>query len=141
MISLNTAKDLVAELDGARTTLEYYLDPTLQDFIEFLPERGNSWTPEKFTKAEDYSFTEIENSHFIFESEEWYECGDYTKDTIELPFAFVEDPEAFKAKERAEIAEKAKKFTETQRAAAEARVTSLEAQLEAARKTAGLRAS
>jgi hypothetical protein len=135
---LLTAQVFVNLLEEAQTRLNTFLAPTLQDYIDFLPERGAAYTPGKYTNASGYTFKEVDTSHFIFESPEYYEYGDYEKDVVELPFAFVEDPEAYKTKLRDEISAAAKKFSERQAATELANVKRLEAQLEAAKKRAGL---
>lgn len=138
MTSLSQAQTLADAIDTAKQQFEAYIRPVLQDYINFIPERDNSWEQVKFTDAEKYSFTEVDSTFFIFESEEYYQYGEYEKDCVELPFAFVEDPEAFKTKDREVRAEKARKSTEAQRKQAQDEVIRLEAQLEAAKKRAVL---
>lgn len=129
MTSLQQAQSLADAIDTAKQQFEAYIRPTLQDFIDFIPERGLSWERVKHKEADKYSFTEVDASHFTFESEEYYHAGEYEKDCVELPFDFVKDPEAFKAKDRAVRAEKEKQKTEKNRQAAQTRVDNLRRQL------------
>lgn len=129
-MNLQTAQDLVSNIDTATRVFEDSLRPTLQNYLDFLPELGVSWGPTKYTQAVDYSFREVENTNFIFASEEFYEYGEYTSDIIELPFAFVENPEKYRADllERMRAAEAMR--TEKQRKQAEERILKLREQLE-----------
>jgi hypothetical protein len=97
MTPLDAAKTLHSNLELAKDQLEGFLSDSLQAYIDFLPERGKSWTPEKHLKAAEYSFKYTDADTFVFETEEFYSYGDYISDTVELPFAFIEDPEKFKA--------------------------------------------
>jgi hypothetical protein len=130
MTSLSQAHTLSDQIDAAQQQLKTYLRPTLQEYIDFLPQRGTGWTPSKYTQAEDYSFREIEHSAFVFESEEFHEYGESVRDVVELPFAFIDAPESFKTNLLESMAAAAKKRTEKNREAAEKRIAHLRRQLE-----------
>jgi hypothetical protein len=117
--------------DTAQASIENILRSSLQEYIDFLPQRGSSWVPHH-TEPSYYAFTELDGKNFIFESEEYYHYGENEKDYVSLPFEFVESPETFKARILAEIkaSEDAKKARI--KATQEEKVAKLRAQLEAA---------
>lgn len=134
-LTLRTVQTLAGNIETATGIFERSLRPTLQEYIDFLPERGTGWTPSKYTSASDYSFREIEGSSFVFQSEEFYEYGEYTQDVVELPFDFIDAPEAYKTGIRDSMAAAAKKRTERNREAAQDRVNNLKRQLEVAERS------
>ena len=128
MTSLTHAKNLVMQRDNLQTQIETALRLSLQDYLDFLPQRGSSWVTHH-TDATDYTFTELDGTNFAFESEEYYCYGESETDYVNLPFEFVESPETYKARILAEIqaAENAKKARI--KATQEERVARLKAQL------------
>jgi hypothetical protein len=69
--TFNHAQYLHRTLMTAKDELETHLRASLQDYIDFLPERGLLWVPEKYTNASDYKFITTDGSHFVFETEEF----------------------------------------------------------------------
>lgn len=131
MTSLNQAQTLANAIEEAQTQFETYIRSTLQEYLDFLPERGSSWVTH-FKDAPYFTFKELDGRNFIFESDEYYSHGEYETDHVSLPFEFVEAPETYKARILDEIkaAEAAKKARV--KASQEERVAKLRAQLEAA---------
>jgi hypothetical protein len=127
--TFNHAQYLHRTLMTAKDELETHLRASLQDYIDFLPERGSLWVPEKYTSASDYKFITTDGSHFVFETEEFYSYGDNVRDCVELPFGFIEDPEEFKSATLQAIRDAE---TKKNKEAAQARVDNLRRQLEAA---------
>lgn len=91
--TLAPAQTLVREMQATQTELETLLAPSLKKYVEFMAEINPRYHDEKDKTATTFAGTDERN--FIFEGEEYYEHGDYETPTVELPFAFVEDPEAF----------------------------------------------
>lgn len=126
---LYTAQRIVRDLNTSRKELETHLAPFLKQYIALKDESDPRYFNEK--DREVTTFKCVEDKLFIFEGEPYYEYGDYETPSIELPFAFVEDPEGYTEKERKRIAEQAAKFSEAQREAAQRRIDSLTRQIEA----------
>lgn len=129
------AQYLHRTLVTAKEELETHLRASLQDYIDFLPQRGSSWIPEEYTDARDYEFTGTDEYHFIFESEEFYSYGEKVREDVKLPFVFIEDPEKFKAETLKDIKDAEAKKAERIRKSAQDRVDNLKRQLEVAERT------
>lgn len=131
MSALNEALSACSMRDKAQQVIESTLQSLLQEYLDFLPERGSNWVPH-YKHATYYTFTELDGRNFLFASDEYYQYGEDDSDTISLPFEFVESPETFKARILAEIkaSEDAKKARI--KASQEEKVAKLRAQLEAA---------
>lgn len=131
MESLTLAKALAREVETAQANVNQYLMPILKNFIEFM----NETQPDYYDKYDQQAdtFDGIDNQTFHFTGEEIYEYGEDHKPSVSLPFAFVEDSEAYKAKVRKARAD----WNATQaakRATAKAeQIARLEAQLAKAR--------
>lgn len=125
-MTLNHALTLVDNIHAARSNLDVYLKDTLQEYINFQIELGSGHAPARFTNAEEYHFTEIDGSYFNFIStENFYEYGETTHDEIEMPFSFVDDPEAYKENIRESNRLAAEKRAAKNREAAEKRLADL----------------
>ncbi len=135
MITLQTAKTLALNIDTATRILENSLRQPLQDYIDFTREHQPGRKPVRYFSADDYSFKEVDGSLFVFESEEFNYYGDYIQDTMEIPFSFVDDPEAHKATTIQSIRDAEAKKTERNRKAAQDRVDNLKRQLEVAERS------
>jgi hypothetical protein len=129
MTSLSQARTLANQIETATQQFEAYMRPSLQEYLDFLPERGPSWRPSKFLNAEDYSFREVDDSAFVFESEEFYDYGEDTRDVVELPFGFVSSPAAYMAETLEANRIAVEKRAAKNREAAEKRLANLKRQI------------
>lgn len=91
-INLVTAQTLAANIDASTRIFENSTRSILQTYIDFVSEHVPRRAPTRFQKAEEYSFVEVESRLFVFESEEYNYYGEYIKDTVEVPFDFVDNP-------------------------------------------------
>ncbi len=134
-LTLQTAQTLAGNIENATGIFERSTRSTLQDYIDFLSEHIPGRAPTKYKSANDYSFKEVDGSLFVFESEEFNYYGDYIQDVVDVPFAFIDAPETYKAATIKSIRDaEAKRTTRTQ-AAAQARVDTLKKQLEDAERS------
>lgn len=127
---LYTAQRIVRDIDASRKELEEHLAPFLAQYIELMSEINPRYHDDKDKEAS--TFSGVDGKLFVFVGEEYYEYGEYETPTVELPFDFVEDPEAYAEKERKRIADEAAKFTRAQRESQQSRIDSLRRQLDAA---------
>lgn len=134
-LTLQTAKTLALNIDTATRILENSLRQPLQDYIDFTREHQNGRKPVRYYSADDYSFKEVDGSLFVFETEEFNYYGDLITDTMEIPFSFVDDPEAHKAAVIKSIRDAETAKTERTRKAAQDRVDNLKRQLEVAERS------
>lgn len=126
MTALSTTIDLVAARDRAQQDIDSHLAPSLAKYKEFLLELNPS---QDCRDLEADTFLETDREFFSFVADEEYSHGDYYTPSLNLPFAFVEDPEAYSAKARQDEADrKAKATARTAKDTAE-RVERLKAQL------------
>lgn len=102
MTILSSALAYAKERDIAQQGIETTLKDRLQEYIDFLPQRGSSWVPH-YKHATYYSFLELDGKNFIFRGDEFYDYGDEEWESISLPFEFVEAPETYKERILAEI--------------------------------------
>lgn len=131
MTTLVEAHVAVAVRDNAQQAIESILRSSLQEYLDFLPERGSSWVPH-YNNPSYYTFIELDGKNFIFHGEEHYQYGEYETPTISLPFDFVEAPETYKARILAEIKAAEDKRKARIKATQEEQVAKLKAQLAAA---------
>lgn len=126
-LNLLTAKVMANQLEEAQTRINSFLAPFIKDYTAFLTAENARGYDLRDFKAD--TFEEIEGGTFLIHGEEEYSYGEYYTPTVNLPFAFVEDPEKFKADYRKQQAEvKAKREATTKKAKAE-QVERLKAQL------------
>lgn len=130
MKSLTEAKSLAAKVVEAKTAIDTYLSPLLKEYIELLKELDARGYDSRDLKAD--TFVEIEGGTFLFEGEESYEYAEYRTPSLNLPFEFVADPEAYKANARQEKANREAKIEAKKKTEATQRVERLKAQLAAA---------
>lgn len=95
---LTSAKELVDQREAIQTQIETHLAPFLAKYKELMLELNHHNYDHRDLSVE--TFNEIDREFFSFTSEEVYEYGDYYTPTLNLPFAFVEDPEAYAVKAR-----------------------------------------
>jgi hypothetical protein len=131
MTTLKEAHAAVSMRNNAQEAIETTLRSSLQEYLDFLPERGSAWVPH-YKNAIDYTFTEIDGKNFIFQGEEHYQYGETDTPYISLPFDFVDAPETFKARILDEIKYAEDKRKARIKATQEEKVASLKAQLAAA---------
>lgn len=125
--ALNLAQGLISQREAVQTQIETTLAPFLKDYIEFMAEINPSY--HSVADREVDTFVEIDNHTFAFEGEEEYEYGENFTPSVNLPFAFVEDPEDFKAKARQDKLDREMKAAAKKKADAEERAERLRAQL------------
>ena len=130
MNTLDTALQYVAERDGAQATIEHHLNPYLARYKEFLLELTPSYDSRDL---EADTFLEIDHKTFSFTGEEDYKYGEYYTPSLNVPFAFVEDPEAYIAMARQEEADRKERAAAKTSNDKKERVARLELQLEKAR--------
>lgn len=106
--NLYYAQVLARNLNHAQTRLESHLLPSLLRYKEFLIELNPSYDSRDLTAD---TFLEIDREFFSFTGEETYAGGDYYIPSLSLPFAFVEDPEAYITKARQDEADRKEKAT------------------------------
>lgn len=97
ILTLTTAQTLAQNIYNATRIFESSTRSALQDYIDFLSKHVPGRAPEHCRDAHEYSFKEVDGSLFVFESEEFSHYGEWTTETIEMPFTFVGDPEKYKA--------------------------------------------
>lgn len=134
---LYSAQVIVRTIDARRAELEAHLAPFLKQYIDFMAEVYPRYLDSKDETATTFAGTDEKN--FLFEGEEYYDHGDYETPTVELPFAFVEDPEAFMKTARDAKAAQEAKHAAAMRKREEERINLLRRQLAVAENTlAGL---
>lgn len=135
--TLYSARVLVRKIQATQTELETLLAPSLKQYVEFMAEINPRYYDEKDKTAT--TFTGTDENSFLFEGEEYWDHGDYETPSVGLPFAFVEDPEAFMKTAREAKAAAEAKHTEAMRVRSEERINLLRRQLAVAENTlAGL---
>jgi len=135
MTSLQQAESLADAITFSTQQFEAYTRDALQDYIDFLDKTIPAQGPIKHKDASEYSFKEVDGKLFVFESDEFHHYGEYVTDEIELPFAFVEDPELYKAHIIESIRDAKAKRDARIHSAAQARVDKLKKELEAAERS------
>lgn len=130
MKSLTEAKSLAAKVVEAKTAIDTYLSPLLKEYIELLKELDARGYDSLDLTAD--TFVEIEGGTFLFEGEEIYDYGNEHTPSLNLPFEFVADPEAYKANARQRKADLDARIEAKKKSEASQRVERLKAQLAAA---------
>ncbi len=124
---LTIAKSRAAAFNAAKNDINDFLEPFARQYFYFMSELNPRGWDQRDINANE--FVEIENNSFYLTGEEVYEYSEYYTPSLSLPFAFVEDPEAFKEQARKEKAEREEKALTKKKADAAERVVRLRAQL------------
>ena len=128
MGDLSTAVELAERFEQAKRDIHNFLAPFVREYAAFMVEENVTGYRE-FENFVIETFEEVDNETFYIEGEQQYTYGEYTTPTMSLPFAFVENPQTFKAAYRAEQAERKAKEATKRTADKAAMVERLKAQL------------
>jgi len=128
MSDLSRAVTFAERFEQAKRDIHNFLTPFAKDYAAFIVEENVTGYRE-FENFVVETFEEVDNETFYIEGEQQYTYGEYTTPTMSLPFAFVENPQTFKAAYRAEQAERKAKEATKRTADKAAMVERLKAQL------------
>lgn len=127
MSDLIIAKSRADELRNAQQSIDTFLAPFIKDYTEFLTaENRRGWDLRDF---EADTFVEIGFDTFCLRGEEEYSYGEYYTPSLNLPFAFVEDPDQYKADYRKKEADRKARQEAKAKTSKEEQVARLRAQL------------
>lgn len=136
MGDLSTAVRLAEEAEQAQRNAINFLLPFAKQYGEFMHELNDRHWDLRDNEVD--RFVEIDGTTFHLRGDEMYLYGETYEPVMLLPFAFVEDPLSYKNRVTQEKQEREHKAALKKKQDAQARIVSLEAQLEKARKDAGL---
>jgi hypothetical protein len=114
--------------EQAQRDINNFLAPFISQYGDFLKTEplSRGWDYRDF---EADTFVQTENNTFYLKGDETYEHGDHYTPELNLPFAFVEDPQQFKNDYRAKQAAFLAKQAEKTQAEKAERVKRLQTQL------------
>lgn len=123
---LTIAKSRAAAFNAAQNDINDFLAPFVRKYADLMIELNPNYD-QRDLQAD--SFVEIDNNSFYLTGEEIYQYSEYYTPSLNLPFAFVEDPETYRQIALAEKAAAYEKAVTKKKAEAAERVTRLKAQL------------
>lgn len=123
---LTIAKSRAAAFNAAQNDINDFLAPFVRKYADLMIELNPNYD-QRDLQAD--SFMEIDNNSFYLTGEEIYQYSEYYTPSLNLPFAFVEDPETYRQIALAEKAAAYEKAVTKKKAEAAERVTRLKAQL------------